>query len=515
MNHHSPFFREPYPNSNDSLKDDASEKQGASISFGTLACENVKLSSCDGASGIVYTGDLIDNEDIDPEPIPVIIKESYPLGLAPHITRNADGFLQITMNWGGEFKERLSVARESFRMQQSLFRNPSLRDIIATPRGSRSAHGTAYFMSYADQGKTLEAFVSEHQGQLNLISYFELTAAIADAVALFHEEGYLYLDLKPSNILVQELDRTSPNEANRYRIKFFDFDSIVRKERIGETGLDISNSAEWSSYEQRHPELWDQLSEKSDVYALGAILFWLLTGEKPSLPAIGHASACDGWVLRARDFQETVVSQLDSDEVAGINSLFSRSLNNNISQRLESCAEFAQEARELSSKALAAKPVSIRVAEYKSAHPDLDEGIVNNLGRFAYYWDDVVVRDGPIEMLQEIEEAYDDYILLVEGYLLGADRVALSLSLLSDADGPYSAFVPSSADIKKLDTAVRNLLPLLAFPVPWDDETYLEAWDTRNYIGFYLDRLVAEQTEFDNIAFAPALQIESASYLEE
>ena len=370
-------------------------------------------------------------------------------------------------------------------------------------------------MSYADQGKTLEAFVSEHQGQLNLVSCFELTAAIADAVALFHEEGYLYLDLKPSNILVQELCRTSPNEPNRYRIKFFDFDSIVRKERIGETGLDISNSAEWSSYEQRHPELWNQVSEKSDVYALGAILFWLLTGEKPSLPAIGHASACSSWELHARDFQETVLSQLDSDEVADINSLFSRSLNNNISQRLGSCSEFAQEARKLSSKALATKPVSIHAAEYKSTHPGLDEGIVNNLGRFAYCWDDVVVRDGPIEMLQEIEEAYDDYILLVEGYLLGADRVALSLSLLSDADGPYSAFVPSSADIKKLDTAVRNLLPLLAFPVPWDDETYLEAWDTRNYIGFYLDRLVAEQTEFDNIAFAPALQIESASYLEE
>ena len=218
MNHHSPFFREPYPNSNDSLKDDASEKQDASISFGELVCENVKLSSCDGASSIVYTGDLIDNEDIDPEPIPVIIKESYPLGLAPHITRNPDGFLHVITSWCGEFKERLSVARESFRLQQSLFRNPSLRDIIATPRGSRSAHGTAYFMSYADQGKTLEAFVGEHQGQLNLVSCFELTAAIADAVALLHEEGYLYLDLKPSNILVQELDHASPNEIGRAHV---------------------------------------------------------------------------------------------------------------------------------------------------------------------------------------------------------------------------------------------------------------------------------------------------------
>ena len=515
MNHHSPFFREPYPNSNDSLKDDASEKQGASISFGTLVCENVKLISSDGASSIVYTGDLIDNEAIDPEPIPVIIKESYPLGLAPYITRRPDGHLHVKTGRRGDFKDHLSSARESFRLQQSLFRNPSLRDIITAPRTSRPANGTAYFMSHADRGKTLEVFVRESKGQLNLVSCFELTAAIADAVSLFHEEGYLYLDLKPSNILVQVLDCASPNEPNRYRIKFFYFDSIVRKERIGETGLNISNSAEWSSYEQRHPELWNQVSEKSDVYALGAILFWLLTGEKPSLPAIGHASACGGWELRARDFQKTVLSQLDSDEVADINSLFSRSLNNNISQRLESCGEFAQEARELSSKAPATKPVSIRAAEYQSTHPDLDEGIANNLERFAHCWDDVVVRDGPTETLQEIEEAYKDYILLVEGYLQGADRVALSLSLLSDADGPYSAFVPSSADIKELDTAVRNLLPLLAFPVPWDDETYLDAWKTRNFIGFYLDRLVAEQTEFDNITFAPALQIESASYLED
>lgn len=515
MSRHSPFFREPYPNSNDSLKDDASEKQGASISFGALVCENIKLSSCDGASSIVYTGDLIDNEDIDPEPIPVIIKESYPLGLAPHITRNPDGFLQVTTSWCGEFKERLSVARESFRLQQSLFRNPSLRDIIATPRGSRSAHGTAYFMSYADQGKTLEAFVSEHQGQLNLVSCFELTAAIADAVALFHEEDYLYLDLKPSNILVQELDRTSPNEPNRYRIKFFDFDSIVCKERIGETGLDISNSAEWSSYEQRHPELWNQVSEKSDVYALGAILFWLLTGEKPSLPAIGHASACSSWELHARDFQETVLSQLDSDEVADINSLFSCSLNNNISQRLGSCSEFAQEARELSSKALATKPVSVRVDEYKFAHPGLDEGIVDNLGRFAYYWDDAIERDGPTKTLKEIESSYNQYLILVEGYLKGADWVERSLPKTNDMDGPYFAFEPSSADIRKLDTAVQNLLPLLASPVPWNDETDRKAWDTRNLIGRYLNRLAAEQAEFDDITLASALQIESAGYLED
>lgn len=515
MNHHSPFFREPYPDSNDPLKNDASKKQGTSISFGALACENVKFSSCNGASSIVYTGDLIDSEDIDPEPIPVIIKESYPLRLAPHITRNPDGFLRVTTNWCGEFKERLSVARESFRLQQALFRNPSLRDIVATPRGSRAAHGTTYFMSYADQGKTLEAFVCERRGRLDLASCFELTAAIADAVALFHEEGYLYLDLKPSNILVQELDRTSPNESNRYRIKFFDFDSIVRKERIGEAGLGISNSAEWSSYEQRHPELWNQVSEKSDVYALGAILFWLLTGEKPSLPAIGHASACDGWELRSKDFQTAVLSQLDPDEVAGINSLLSRSLNNNISQRLESCGEFAQEARELSSKAMETKPVSTQVAEYKSAHPNLDEGVANNLERFAYYWDDAIVRDCSTKTLREIEAAYKDYVWLVDVCLTRAYRVELSLSLKNKMAGPYAAFEPSSADIKELDTAVRNLLALLASPVPWSDETYQKAWDTYSCVEFYLDRLVAEQTEFDNSSFAPALQIESASYLED
>ena len=89
----------------------------------------------------------------------------------------------------------------------------------------------------------------------------------------YHSLGFLHLDIKPENILVL---REAPN-----MIKLFDLDSVVRKQDIQEGTLPaLSYSLRWAAPELRE-EMISQISEQTDIYSIGAVLFWMIMGAEP------------------------------------------------------------------------------------------------------------------------------------------------------------------------------------------------------------------------------------------
>jgi serine/threonine-protein kinase len=154
--------------------------------------------------------------------------------------------------------------------------HPGLVEIRAA---ARSSDGVPYLvMEYLD-GRTLASIV-EH-GAPDIVTIVGLGAQIAAALAALHEAGVIHCDVKPENLFV--LDARAWGTLPQ--VKVIDF-GVSR--RLDELPMEDASIAGTPAY--MAPEQWKGKPETaSDVYALGCVLYELLTGDPPfegSLPRL-------------------------------------------------------------------------------------------------------------------------------------------------------------------------------------------------------------------------------------
>ncbi|MES2759784.1 MAG: protein kinase [Pseudomonadota bacterium] len=97
-------------------------------------------------------------------------------------------------------------------------------------------------------------------------------AQINQALAKVHQYGWRYLDLKPSNVLL---------DASRGSVKLADFGT---NRRLGDrTPHSYAGTANWQAPEQFFPSAGDAYltDARSDYFALGAMFYYLVTGGLP------------------------------------------------------------------------------------------------------------------------------------------------------------------------------------------------------------------------------------------
>jgi serine/threonine protein kinase len=111
--------------------------------------------------------------------------------------------------------------------------------------------------------------LNERHGSWSPSHYVELVAQIADALDHAHQSGVVHCDVKPQNIIVT--DDGVP--------KLLDF-GIARRPRTAQETSDgeFIGSLPYVAPEQARGEALDA---RTDVYALGAVLYELLTGSRP------------------------------------------------------------------------------------------------------------------------------------------------------------------------------------------------------------------------------------------
>jgi len=128
----------------------------------------------------------------------------------------------------------------------------------------------AYLATEWVDGQLLRSVLNE-QGKLPHDRAVRLTIAICDALEYIHSEGVVHRDLKPENIMV----------LGQSRIKLIDFGiaSQVGARRLTFGKLSqVMGSPDYISPEQVKGKRGD---ERSDTYAVGVILYEMLTGNTP------------------------------------------------------------------------------------------------------------------------------------------------------------------------------------------------------------------------------------------
>jgi serine/threonine-protein kinase len=127
--------------------------------------------------------------------------------------------------------------------------------------------GQAFLTMEFVDGESL-AQVIARDGALSVPRALEISLALCDGLAAAHASGVIHRDLKPGNVLV----------AKDGRIVVTDF-GIARSytdERTGETQAEFVGTPAYMAPEQ--VEGASDIDPRADLYALGALLFELLTG---------------------------------------------------------------------------------------------------------------------------------------------------------------------------------------------------------------------------------------------
>ena len=120
------------------------------------------------------------------------------------------------------------------------------------------------------EGSTLRDFLNQ-QGSVSIEQMFQLMSPVLSALAAAHKIGIIHRDIKPENILI----------SKDGRVKVADF-GLARNMAIGQT-MTVESSVVLGSVSYLSPEQVQRgvADARSDIYAVGIVLFEMLTGGKP------------------------------------------------------------------------------------------------------------------------------------------------------------------------------------------------------------------------------------------
>jgi tetratricopeptide (TPR) repeat protein/predicted Ser/Thr protein kinase len=155
-------------------------------------------------------------------------------------------------------------ARERFQREAQALRRVAHPGIVAVVDVGETEAGPFLVMELV-RGRSL----AELQGGLEPAVAMRIAAGLADAVTAVHAVGLLHRDLKPANVIL----------AADGRPVLVDFGLVGGDTGVTLTGTgDVIGTPAFMAPEQARGEPCDV---RTDVYALGAILFALLTGVPP------------------------------------------------------------------------------------------------------------------------------------------------------------------------------------------------------------------------------------------
>jgi serine/threonine-protein kinase len=217
------------------------------------------------------------------------------------------------------------VLLERFRREEAIGQEIDHPGVVKTYDGEERSR--RYMVIEWVEGRLLRDILNEER-KMPIDRAVALTMSICDALDNLHKHGVVHRDLKPENIMVLDDDR----------IKIIDFGIAMKEDarRITHTSLTPAlGTPDYISPEQVKGQRGDQ---RSDIYALGAMLYEMLTGQPPFTgqnPLV---------VLNERVLNDPrPARELNPDLSSQLQEILSRALERDPRHRYSTAAEMAWE----------------------------------------------------------------------------------------------------------------------------------------------------------------------------
>lgn len=222
-----------------------------------LGCYKIESFLGQGGFGVTY---LALDTMLD---LPVAIKEYMPESLASRasdqsvLPRSPESAADFKWGLSSFIKEAQTLAR---------FKHPNIVRVMSV----FELNGTAYMVMEYENGQDLKAIFS-HSGTLPQQRLEQIIGPIVDGLEEVHRHGYIHRDIKPANIRIR-------NDGTPVLL---DFGSARQAAGSHSTALTALVSAGYAPLEQYTGSDGNQQGPWTDIYALGAVLYFAVTGDAP------------------------------------------------------------------------------------------------------------------------------------------------------------------------------------------------------------------------------------------
>ena len=273
-------------------------------------------------------------------------------------------------------------------------------------------NNTVYYVMQFVEGQNLQEYVAGKDdddgcGAMSEVEALSIMTPVIEAVEKLHDNRLLHLDIKPNNIMLGkeggEHDKYASIGNNRYAPILIDFGTASSSKFNKKVDVKYRTQG-YSSPEQSYPDIFgykNDFDRRLDVFALGATMYFLLTGVMP----IDAPSRKEDF----EDFIDQITTQLKEKNVSEkICDAVVKAMNPYRSKRTASAREFLNElgaADELEAELLA----KIKKRN-RNALILLLVVIIVGIGA-VFTWDQIVDENENINRLKIAIEQHDKAIL--------------------------------------------------------------------------------------------------------